>query len=83
MKRRLGRFSVSRAVVEEHPEECKLLFQNCIVVRCELMFDGGFEYMAISDDFDEIDSGAATPYYAPILEKNDGVVSFKGWQKIQ
>ncbi len=71
MKRRIGKFYITRDVFEE-PEWAvsSKVFERVAIVRCELLFNRDeFEYIALSQDFDEIDPAIEPPEYACIIHK--------------
>lgn len=77
MKNRIGKFSVDRSLIETSPEVLMKLMSHCIVVRCELMYDNVFEYVAISPEFDVVPVGQFAPHYHVIVSEPGGILSFK------
>lgn len=74
---RLGRFRITAAIVEEHPESVLMIMARCVVVRCELHFDKEeFHYVAWSPDFALVENGAQIPEYTVIVNA-DGRVEFR------
>jgi len=72
MRNRIGRFVMSRHLVEEEPEQAMKIMSRCVVVRCELMFASDcFEYLAMSPDFDEVLPGFLATEYVVRLSKDD------------
>jgi hypothetical protein len=70
--RRFGTFTISRKMIETHPEIVKRIMGECIIVRAEMSYvRDAFEYTAISDWFDEV-SEAAIPMEYGILFTKDG-----------
>lgn len=69
----MGSFSLSRSLIETREEAVRELMRGCIVVRCELNYASDvFEYIAISPDFNEIETGMIpTPYQ---IEKDGDVL---------
>lgn len=48
MGKRLGRFAMSRQLVERDPETARAIMGRCIVVRCEMMYAyDTLEYVAL------------------------------------
>lgn len=66
-RNRVGRFRVSREMVDKHPGAVASALARTLVVRaeCHYSFDGfdGFEYIALSPDFDFVGVGAIAPDY--------------------
>ena len=78
MNRRIGRFAMSRQLVERDPETARAVMGRVIVVRCEMMYETDtLEYMALSPDFDEVPQNKIAPSYDVII--SDGVrrIEFK------
>jgi len=76
--RRIGRFTMSRLLVERDPETARRVMGCCIVVRCEMMYDRDvFEYIALSSDFDECQEGQMMPVYDVIISDDGGCIEFK------
>lgn len=64
-QRRVGKFSISRDMIENGPELVKQILGKCVVVRAEMMFDrDAIEYIAFCDEFDEVYLGSRPPSYA-------------------
>lgn len=82
LQRRIGKFSIRRSFLYDHPEKVMLLMQRVIVVRCELLHLGDmFEYVAISPDFESVPEGQVPPEYDGFFSrKEDGSFSFR-WVK--
>jgi len=61
---RVGRFSIKDALLRSDPDAFLILSAQIIVVRCEYMFrNDGFEYIALSPLFDEVEPGSMAPDY--------------------
>ena len=61
---RRGRFSISRALLEDNPEPLIEVMAKIIVIRAEFMFDRQhFEYIALSKEFRKVDDGMLSPEY--------------------
>jgi len=70
MKRKLGQFRISREVLEDFPMAVQHLMSRCIPVRCEHHWGSDqFEYVAISDEFAEVERGAMPPFYHILHEE--------------
>lgn len=78
MDKRIGRFAMSRELVERDPETARAVMGRCIVVRCEMMYThDSLEYMAISPDFDEVPEGTIAPEYDVIISDGGRRIEFK------
>ena len=56
--RRIGAFSIWRRLIDENPEEARALMGQCIILRAEMMLHTDcIEYIAISEQFPEINPG--------------------------
>lgn len=79
MKDRIGRFKISREMVECYPETALAVMGRCIVVKCEMSYelDYGeyFEYKALSPYFDEVEEGGFIPEYDVVI--NGESIEFK------
>lgn len=63
--RRLGRFHVSRCLLENWADGAILaLFSNFVVVRAEVRYEfDSIEYLAFSELFEEVEQGIVPPLY--------------------
>lgn len=80
LDRRLGKFYVSRPLVDEAPEMVMHVMARCVIVECSVHYIGNrFEYWAISPDFEEVPLGQIIPEYSVLIEEIDEQfkVSFK------
>lgn len=78
MSKRIGKFAMSRKLVEHDPGTAQDVMGRCIVVRCEMMYMyDTFEYIAISPDFDEVPHGMIVPEYDVIISDNGKHIEFK------
>ena len=78
MNQRIGRFAMSRQLLERDPETSRAVMGRCIVVRCEMMYaHDTLEYMALSPDFDEVPQGAIVPEYKVIISDSGKCIEFK------
>lgn len=78
MDRRIGRFAMSRQLVERDPETARSIMGRCIVVRCEMMYASKtLEYVALSPEFDEVPQGEITPGYDVIISEGGKRIEFK------
>ena len=70
-RRRAGRFTVSRRMVENDPDLWAVVLSGMCVVRCEVLYYGDvFEYVALSDRFDVAALGEVTPTYKAIITEH-------------
>lgn len=80
MRDRVGRFFVSRVLVDDNPEMILPVMARCVVVDCKLHFvNDKFEYVALSPDFDIKPPAEIVPEYSVMIEMVDDlpVVTFK------
>lgn len=64
LKKRTGVFFVSQELLEQKPDLVQRIMSNCIVVRAEYLFTtAGIEYVAISNEFEEIKEGESAKLY--------------------
>lgn len=48
----LGRFRISRPLVEQEPDTAMRIMAQCVILRCELLYHvDAFEYVAYSSQF--------------------------------
>lgn len=74
MKRRIGKFQITREIIEQNPEAVQEVFKLCIPVNIDYMFHtDSLEYTAISERFDEIEIGECAPYYMFRVDMGMGV----------
>lgn len=80
-RRRSGRFTVSRRMVENDPSLWVTVLRGMCVVRCEALYWGDyFEYVALSDQFDVTDFGEIVPTYTAIITEHkldDGSTNYE------
>lgn len=58
LPRRLGKFAISRKLLLEHPDLVMRALSNCIVVRCEQLWEyDALSYVALSPLFDVVPTG--------------------------
>jgi len=70
--RRLGRFYVSRSLLLTHPEQLRALFNLMIVVEAQLRWDrDSVEYVAMSEQFEEVPEYCAAPLYQITFRKDE------------
>ena len=66
--RRIGKFAVSMDLIANDPAMVRKIMNGIIVIRAELIgYMRAFEYVGISDQFDEIDEVVGPPNYAARL----------------
>jgi hypothetical protein len=65
MLQRLGKFRINRELIQKTPiAKLAPIFSRVVVVSCELRYDmDAFEYVALSNDFDEVEPGMVAPMY--------------------
>ncbi len=78
---RLGRFHLSRQMIEDNPGFVRQVMAKIIVVKAELMWaTNNIEYVAICDDFKPISGGVIVPEYIAIFHSEKG---FQGWEIVE
>jgi hypothetical protein len=78
MDKRIGRFALSRQLVERDPETARAVMGRVIVVRCEMMYPTDtLEYMALSPDFDDVPQGMIVPEYEVHISEGGSRIEFK------
>lgn len=77
---KLGKFRVSRELIH-NPKNHKKILQimgGMIIVRAECIYAGDcFEYTAISDYFDDVETGWVTPDYEFIITQLGDEITVK------
>jgi len=70
-KSRVGKFYISRQLIEDNPTLVKEILSTTIVVRAEMLYESDVvSYVGLSHLFDPTPLGATAPYYKPIIEDN-------------
>ena len=82
--RRVGRFSLSRHLIDECPDQVRAALRDVIVIRAEYMgYRDAVEYDAIHPSFAATPDGSRPQEYLPeITVKGDGTVQFVKWKPI-
>lgn len=74
---RIGRFGISLTLAEREQELARAIMGKCIIVRCEMMYETNrLEYVAISDEFDEVPQGAMAPEYEVHISEGGARIEF-------
>ena len=75
LPRRLGKFAISCKLLLEKPDMVMRALNNCIVVRCELLWEyDAFSYVALSPLFDVVPAGQiANDYQIRFTEYSQAV----------
>lgn len=77
MQRRIGKFSISRRLIEDAPDTCLLVMAKVIVIRAEMLFESNsVEYVALSQLFDEVPQDCESPTYRVMVNLDD-IVTFE------
>jgi hypothetical protein len=64
----LGKFRISRELIQKSPEAALAVLEGCLVVRAELQWESdAIEYVALHPDFDELQPGEIAPTYEAII----------------
>lgn len=78
MERRIGRFAMSRQLVEHDPETARAVMGRVIVVRCEMRYHSDtLEYVALSPDFAEVPQNMIAPEYDVLISDGGKRIEFK------
>lgn len=68
--KRRGKFYISRHFFESDCESVKKIMGECLITRCEQLYHmDAFEYIAISDWFEEVSDGDLLPVYDFIMKR--------------
>ncbi len=68
--RSVGRFQISRTIIEEEPWIARCVMSRCIILRAEMLYaEDAIEYWAISDMFEEVEPSFVTPFYEIIIDE--------------
>lgn len=63
--RRIGRFSISMALIEVFASDAKRIMGQCVIVKAEQLYSSNaIEYVAISEHFRELADNEMVPEYA-------------------
>ena len=77
MNNRKGVFTISKDLIDNHPENVMKIMSNVIIIHCEYSADyGKYQYNAISPLFEELKMGRFPPEYG-FTTGPDGVKAFK------
>lgn len=78
MNKRIGRFAISKQLIEHDPDTARAILGRCIVVRCEMIYaHDTLEYVALSQDFDEVSQREIVPQYDVIISDGGKRIEFK------
>lgn len=79
---RIGKFCIDVRQIERMPKVAMAILNGCIVVRAESMWHrNAIEYMAISDQFDEVAVGDVCPEYEPQIKDLIGGKYHVTWER--
>ena len=80
LKRRQGKFLISKIFLDNHPKEVQKIMSKVIVVKCEYLFHAdAFEYHALSEDFEEVEIGYIAPMNNVIVKNGFIVFEKEKW----
>ena len=72
MLNRVGKFAISLSLIRQAPEAILKVMEKVIVMRAEHMWYGDkIEYLAISNEFREVEPGVIAPTYEVICTKDE------------
>lgn len=61
---KIGKFSIEADAFNQHPDVVRTIMGECIILRAEMLLHmKAVEYVAIVEDFDEIEPGEQAPFY--------------------
>lgn len=84
MKQPYGRFDVPLRRIAENPDEVRLIMGQCIVVACVVNeTEGLIHYIALSPEFDPVETDSQAPYYSIISNDHGDVRYFRFQRKNQ
>ena len=62
--KRLGEFFINKSFLEDYPEQTMQVFKKCIIVQAQYDYaSDAIKYVALCDEFQEIDRGMIPPVY--------------------
>jgi len=73
MKRRIGKFKVSKTSIDKTLDQIEIIFSflKMVPVKCEYIYENNsFEYTALCERFDEVDEGCIPKFYNIEIEKD-------------
>lgn len=77
--RRLGHFQITFDLINDAPDQARLILHGVIVVRAEAMFATGWiAYVGICDAFEPVEPGLLAPTYTAVLVGGKSVE----WRKV-
>ena len=78
LQRRLGRFAISRKLVEQTPDAVMRALSNCIVVHCEQLYEyDAFAYVALSPLFAVVPQGQKANDYQILFTEYSKAIHFE------
>jgi hypothetical protein len=73
--RRIGKILVPLEFINKAPDSIKAMMAGMIVIRAEYDFQSGsIDYLALHDDFKEVEVGREAYNYAVYAHQTDGVI---------
>ena len=74
--KRLGKFRITREMIEEYPKHVQQIQGMCVIYRAEyLMHRDEVEYVATSDHFDMLPRGYEAPMYEWTIDGTDIILA--------
>ena len=78
----IGKFTIDKCQIDRMPKVALAILNGCIVVQAENKWHSDqIEYMAISDQFDEVPVGDACPEYEPQIKDLVGGKYHVTWER--
>lgn len=71
IRKRIGHFLLSKCLIENDYKAVQKVMAECVVIRCEMLYHkDSFDYIALSELFDEVDEGCEVPFYEIVVDKD-------------
>ena len=71
-KRKIGRFRIQKHFFEQELDSLPQIFAHCVVLDAKFRYDyDAYEYVALCDQFQELDEWTAAPLYDSVMTHAD------------
>jgi len=77
IENRIGRFNIPYNIIKDPKERdiLSILFSKVIIVEATMKFESrSIEYTAISEYFEEVETGLYSPWYNIVIENNNTIL---------